>query len=129
MTDALTELRALDRQALVERWQAVFGQPVPRYCHAELLRAALGWEIQAAAAGLTRARRRRIVQALRRPAGSPALSAGTQLLREWNGQAHRVTVLDRGFDYHGRSYRSLSAVAHAITGTRWSGPRFFGVRP
>ena len=128
MTDALTELRALDRTTLAERWQAVFGQPAPRYCHVDLLRSALGWEIQAAATGLSRASRRRIVQALRRPAGSPALSAGTQLLREWNGRAHRVTVLDCGFDYRGSTYRSLSAIAHAITGTRWSGPRFFGVR-
>jgi hypothetical protein len=129
VTDAaLTELHALDQKALLERWQAVFGQPAPRYSHANFLRSALGWEIQAAATGLSGASRRRIVQALRRPGKSPALSAGTQLLREWNGRAHRVTVLDRGFDYHGTTYRSLSAIARVITGTPWSGPRFFGLR-
>ena len=128
MTNALTELPALDRKDLVERWQAVFGRPAPRYCHVDLLRAALAWEIQAEEAGLTKASRRRIVLALRRPGGSVAPSVGTQLLREWNGRTHRVTVLDRGFDYRGSTYRSLSAIAHAITGTRWSGPRFFGLR-
>ena len=92
------------------------------------MRSALGWEIQAEEAGLTKASRRRIVRALRRPGGSVAPSAGTQLLREWNGRTHRVTVLDRGFDYGGKIYRSLSAIARAITGTPWSGPRFFGLR-
>jgi hypothetical protein len=49
-------------------------------------------------------------------------------MREWNGRTHRVTVLDRGFDYDGSTHRSLSSIARAITGTPWSGPRFFGLR-
>ncbi|MEZ0468656.1 DUF2924 domain-containing protein [Phaeobacter sp. SYSU ZJ3003] len=54
--------------------------------------------------------------------------AGTKLLREWNGAEHTVTVLKDGFDWQGRKYKSLSAVARAITGTRWNGYRFFGLR-
>jgi len=53
---------------------------------------------------------------------------GTKLLREWDGAEHTVTVLKDGFDWQGRKYKSLSAVARAITGTRWNGYRFFGLR-
>ena len=54
--------------------------------------------------------------------------AGTRLIREWQGVEHTVTVLDDGFEYQGRPYKSLSAIARAITGTRWNGPAFFGLR-
>lgn len=54
--------------------------------------------------------------------------AGTRLVREWQGVEHHVTVLVDGFEYQGRTYRSLSAVARSITGTRWNGPLFFGLR-
>jgi hypothetical protein len=57
------------------------------------------------------------------------LSAGTVLIREWGSVSHRVTVLDHGIVYRGRRYRSLSEVAGVITGARWSGPLFFGVKP
>ena len=53
---------------------------------------------------------------------------GTRLIREWQGVEHTVTVLDDGFEYQGRPYKSLSAIARAITGTRWNGYRFFGLR-
>jgi hypothetical protein len=53
---------------------------------------------------------------------------GTRLVREWNGERHEVTVVAGGFEYGGRRYRSLTAVATAITGAHWSGPAFFGLR-
>jgi hypothetical protein len=56
------------------------------------------------------------------------LKAGTILSREWNGVIHRATVVDNGFLWNGRKYDSLSAIALAITSTRWNGPRFFGLR-
>ena len=56
------------------------------------------------------------------------VSAGTVLIREWGGVSHRVTVLDHGVVYRGRRYESLSAVAGVITGARWSGPLFFGLK-
>jgi len=56
------------------------------------------------------------------------LSPGTVLTREWSGQHHRVMVLDGGFVWEGRTYSSLSEVAKVITGTKWNGPRFFGLR-
>ena len=56
------------------------------------------------------------------------LAPGTVLLREWNSQTHRVTVLNEGFAWQGETYDSLSQIAQAITGTKWNGPRFFGLR-
>ena len=56
------------------------------------------------------------------------LKPGAKLVREWGGRPHRVVVLEDGFDYEGRRYPSLSAIAREITGVRWSGPRFFGIR-
>ena len=54
--------------------------------------------------------------------------AGTRIVRDWHGKRHEVTVTEGGFEYEGRRYRSLSAIARAITGTRWNGPAFFGLR-
>jgi hypothetical protein len=54
---------------------------------------------------------------------------GTVLTREWNGQQHRVMVVDGGFAFEGKTFDSLSKIAFAITGTNWNGPRFFGLRP
>ena len=59
--------------------------------------------------------------------GGAALAPGSRLIREWRGRTHTVEVLDRGFRCDGKQYRSLSAIARAITGARWSGPRFFGL--
>ena len=56
------------------------------------------------------------------------LRPGTILAREWNGRMHRVTVLADGFAWNGKTYHSLSKIAFAITGTRWNGPKFFGMR-
>jgi hypothetical protein len=57
------------------------------------------------------------------------LKSGTRLVREWRGRTYEVLVLDDGFSWHGTSYRSLSALARKITGTAWSGPLFFGLKP
>jgi hypothetical protein len=57
------------------------------------------------------------------------LKAGTVLVRGWRGIEHRVLVLDAGFEHRDRRYKSLSHVARTITGTNWSGPRFFGLEP
>jgi hypothetical protein len=60
---------------------------------------------------------------------SPHAPAGTVLVREWHGVGHQVRVLEEGVLYRGERYRSLSEIARLITGTRWSGPRFFGLKP
>jgi len=130
--DTLSALAALDRGALAEQWSVVFGCPAPRNCQATLLRCALAWHSQmtnqakAGSNGIDRMLRKLQRSAATAPIDS--LAPGTRLLREWQGQTHHVTVLDHGFEYVGKSYRSLTAITRLITGTPWSGPQFFGLR-
>ena len=131
VADSLAELAAMDRPQLAERWAAVFDHPAPRHAQVGLLRGALAWRIQMEAiAGAGRAEQ--MVRGLRRSTagGAPTvtLAPGTRLLREWQGQTHHVTVLASGFEYSGRTWRSLTAISREITGTAWSGPLFFGLR-
>lgn len=133
MTDAdeaAAALEGLGIEALRGEWRARYGAP-PALRSPELLAMMLAWRIQAEAEGGLDAETRR---ALRRPVAAasraaPQPSAGTKLAREWQGIRHEVTVgPEGGFVYRGERYRSLSQVARAITGTRWNGPRFFGLR-
>lgn len=131
---ALAALAALDRTALALRWAEVFGCPAPRHSQVGLLRGALAWHCQMVhLAGSGAGGVDRLIRALRRKTISVApaspVAPGTRLLREWQGQTHHVTVLAQGFEYGGKSYRSLTAIARQITGTAWSGPLFFGLRP
>ena len=127
----LAELATLDRPTLAERWAAAFGVPAPKSCQATLLRQALAWHLQMQAlqarSGVRETRRGKtaLKQAL---IAAPTVSPGTRLLREWQGRTHHVTVVAEGFTYSDRVWPSLSAIARAITGTRWSGPAFFGLR-
>jgi hypothetical protein len=61
-------------------------------------------------------------------ASSPRIRPGTRLVRQWGDQVHLVNVQTDGYEYHGNRYRSLSEIARLITGTRWSGPLFFGIK-
>jgi hypothetical protein len=130
---ALAELAALDRPALAARWELAFETPAPRGCQATLLRQALAWHLQMEALKASEGPRaaKRSAQALRQAASAPSsskLTPGTRLLREWQGRTHHVTVVQGGFEYDGRTWRSLTAIARSITGTPWSGPLFFGLR-
>jgi hypothetical protein len=60
---------------------------------------------------------------------APQVGPGTRLLRQWQGQMHKVVFASEGFDYRSKRYESLSEIARQITGTRWSGPLFFGLKP
>jgi hypothetical protein len=95
-----------------------------------LLRLALAWEIQARAyGGLSRETRRTLDQLAAAKTRTTSVSPGMRLVREWNGRAHVVVVGDDGvIRWDEREWRSLSEVARAITGTRWSGPAFFGLK-
>jgi hypothetical protein len=129
----LQELEGLDREGLARRWTAAFGCPAPHHSHAPFLRSALAWHCQMHQLGKGGTKPiERLLRGLRRAARAesvgPRLAPGTRLLREWQGQTHHVTVLVDRFDYKGRTYRSLTAIAREITGTAWSGPLFFGLR-
>ena len=137
MSDSLASdlavLASMTRVDLAERWATAFDCPAPRSCQAPLLRQALAWHAQMQALRQVAGSRDvdRVAQGLRRAASmsaAVALSPGTRLLREWQGQTHHVTVLASGFEYDGKVFRSLTAIARAITGMAWSGPLFFGLR-
>lgn len=128
--NALLALATMDRKTLAKRWATVFGSPAPPAVQVTLLRSALAWhyeighEAEAELAQLLRRMRRHATSS----APASALAPGTRLLREWQGQTHHVTVLSGGFYYDSKTYASLTAIARHITGTAWSGPRFFGLK-
>ena len=125
----LAQLEGMSSAELRALWQRLTRGPVPRVSP-KLLRLALAWELQARAlGGLTRETVRVLDQHARGLTRTSTAPAGTRLVREWQGKAHVVTVgEDRRVRWEGREYRSLSEVARAITGTRWSGPAFFGLK-
>ena len=125
----IARLETLSSAELREEWGRVTGSVVPRVSP-KLLRLALAWEIQARAhGGLSRETVRALDQlAAGKTRTSPA-RAGTRLVREWQGRVQVVEIgEDQAIRWDGRSWGSLSEVARAITGTRWSGPAFFGLR-
>jgi hypothetical protein len=132
------EIEALKGQgvdALRQRWLRRLPGTPPRIQSADILRRIMAWKIQVEAFGdldaETKTRIRQLMRAADKgeavPSPTTALKTGAILVREWQGVEHRVLVLDQGFDHRGKRYRSLSEVARAIAGTRWSGPRFFGL--
>lgn len=126
-------LAALSRADLVTRWQEHYGAPPPRGMSQRLMIGALAYAQQAKQqGGASAALSRRLAKLI---AGTPineapaprVLKLGARLVREWNGKTHTVEAVENGFLWKGAHFRSLSAVARAITGARWSGPRFFGI--
>lgn len=127
----LADLQACGRADLVMRWTESFRQPPPPSLSVQLLRSGVAYELQAAQGGVLN--RRTTEELVRLKGSSTAKPArrprrGAQLIREWNGLAHIVDVVDGGFRYRGEFYKSLTAIAFEITGARWSGPRFFGLK-
>lgn len=129
VADEVAALSALTLAELRERWVRLVGAPTPKL-GADTLRLALAWEIQASAyGGLARGVSQALDQLARGRTRTDSLRAGMRLVREWAGQVHVVEVgEDEVIRWNGREWRSLSEVARAITGTRWSGPAFFGLK-
>jgi len=128
----IARLRSLVLDALRRRWRVVFGRTPPAGLSKDLLGRMIAWRMQEQAFGGLDRESLRFLDGLARHGGSPRrrLKPGTVLVRDYQGQRHTVTVAPDGFDWQGTTYPSLSAIARAITGTAWSGPRFFAlVRP
>jgi hypothetical protein len=137
LADELAELRGLDPAALKQRWRVLYRTEVPVRIGQSLLLQAVAYRLQERVLGDLKPSTRRLLERAaednsgrRTPTEAPATKAtpGSVLIREWHGVSHRVTVLADGVLLRGTRYRSLSEVARKITGARWSGPRFFGLR-
>jgi hypothetical protein len=136
LEDEIARLRGFDLAGLQARWRTMFGRRAPAHLPKHLLLRILAYRLQAEVHGdLDPARVRSLDRLAKTGSDKSAplpqansVRPGTLLVREWDGVLHRVTTLDEGFSWNGTSYRSLSEVARAITGTRWNGPRFFGLR-
>jgi hypothetical protein len=133
----IATLRTISIAALKERWQKLFKNSAPKYFRREFLIRAIAYQLQVEMFGglssETKRKLRQIAEALRdgaEPAlaSAPRIKPGTKLIRSWKGETHIVTALDQGFEWKRKRYESLSEVARAITGTRWNGLLFFGVK-
>jgi hypothetical protein len=140
--DEIAHLRDLDLKGLRARWQSIFQRPPLPHLPRHLLFAVLAFRIQADRFGDLDHETRKVLdrtnvnesvlviadrlKSLDRKRTD--LTPGTVLVREWDQQSHRVMVLADGFAWNGQTYDSLTKIAFAITGTRWNGPRFFGLR-
>jgi DUF2924 family protein len=134
----LDDLPGMSRAELLDTWAQVVGKPPLESASRELLINTVAWHLQARQfGGLTPSVQRkleRLATAIRRGepvrplAATDRLRPGTTLERAWRGETHVVIVVAEGFTYRGQRYRSLSQIARRITGTRWNGPVFFGLR-
>jgi hypothetical protein len=126
--DEVRALEVLDLEGVRAAWRARHGAP-PKLRSVDMLRRLLGWRMQADAYGDLDADLRRRLRSTSAPrAVDQRIRPGARLAREWRGRRHDVEAIEGGFLYAGARYRSLSEVARAITGVRWNGPRFFGLR-
>jgi hypothetical protein len=133
----IAQLRTLSRRQLLDLWQKLYRKSAPHGIRRELLVPFLAYRIQQDAYGglkpSARAELRRIARQLEKPIGPtgltirPRIKSGTRLVRQWRGETHEVVVAESGYEYRGTTHRSLSKIARKITGTRWSGPAFFGL--
>ena len=131
----IAALEDLGAQELRRRWRRFYHTDPPAGLSRDLQTRAIAYKMQERVHGSLPQHVKRKLRILAKQLGSGGkfkpgimLKPGAKLVREWGGRSHRVVVLDDGFDYEGKRYPSLSAIAREITGARWSGPRFFGIR-
>jgi hypothetical protein len=127
-------LNTLKQDQLAQQWQSLFGEDPPDRLRRPLMIQALAYRLQEKVSRGLRPGIRRLlteVAGVRQPSATHPkrlLKVGTVLIREWHGNKHQVTALKDGFMFNGRHFQSLSKIACEITGTRWSGPLFFGLK-
>jgi hypothetical protein len=131
------ELPRLTKPELLSLWHELFAQPAHPKLRRDLMIPILAYGIQEQVYGglnpMTRKRLQQLAAEQQKeqkapPPFLPQLNPGTKLLREWQGDMHEVLVADDGFEYRRKRYKTLSEIARQITGTRWSGPLFFGLK-
>jgi Protein of unknown function (DUF2924) len=137
MSEKLEALSTLTVAELKQSWRSLYESEPPIRIGRELLLRAVAYHMQERASGGLKPSTKQLLERLAcnvscgkslKLSATPTVSVGTVLIREWQGTTHKVTVLERGVIYRTQQYRSLSEVARLITGSRWSGPLFFGLR-
>lgn len=136
----IASLDAMPRADLVERWKKKYKHPPPKGVKRRLLERAIAYQLQSRKFGRLKSETSKKLLAIATGANSSldhkttqtgshqgTLKPGSHLVREWHGKPYQVMVTDKGFEWDGEEYTSLSAIAKAITGAKWSGPRFFGL--
>ena len=135
--ERLAALPHLSKPALYDLRKQLFHAVPPAQLRRELMIPILGYRIQEQAFGSLRPDSLKRLRQLARTfqadpksgmASTPRIKPGTRLVRQWQGQVHVAQVEEKGYEYKGTCYQSLSEIARLITGTRWNGPRFFGLR-
>jgi len=140
--DEIAHLRGLELKGLRSRWQSVFQRAAPAHLTRHLLFAIIAYRLQVDRFGDLDHETKQVLDRTVEKEAGPAMSArlasfdqkgaelspGTVLVREWDRRSQRVMVMADGFAWNGQTFDSLSKVAFAITGTKWNGPRFFGLR-
>ena len=133
----IARLPDLGHDELRKRWKLLFGRPAPKSLRRKFMARAVAYQMQVVAYGglsaATKRRLREIAMAISNGdrtgvSSGVQIKPGTQLIRQWQSTTHTVMVLDEGFALDGRTYKSLSAIAKAITGTHWNGYAFFGIK-
>jgi hypothetical protein len=132
------ELKMLSKAELFVKWQKIFRKPAPENLTKSYLIKNIAWQVEYG--GLSTDVQKKIDKLVEQYSKAKSLkpnyikriqkfevTAGTRFIREFKGKKHEVTALDKGFSYNGKTYKSLSAIANEITGTRWNGKKFFGV--
>jgi len=136
LAERLTALPNLGYADLRAEWRRLYRVHPPKKVGRDVLELGIAWKLQEKVLGGTSAATKRRIADLAQTmeekgdlmkSRAPKVKPGAKLVREWRGETHDVLVTEVGFLWKGRSWRSLSTIAHEITGTRWSGPRFFGL--
>jgi hypothetical protein len=138
LVSQLDQLRQQSAEELIKQWQALFDVAPPKKLRSSMIVQGIAYRLQEKALGGLEPSTMRLLEriaddtAAGRPVSIPSekgrVSTGTVLMREWHGKKHQVTVMDDGFLYRTKCFRSLSGIALLITGARWSGPLFFGLK-
>lgn len=141
MEDPIKRLKALSREELLKKWEKMCELTPPQHVRREFIVKHLAWFIQAKEQGGYTLQTKKKLEALAKnlkqnkeinndnlKQNSLTIKAGTKLIREYQGKNHEVLVLEKGYQYQNKFYRSLSSIANEITNTRWNGKVFFGLK-
>lgn len=133
----LAALAEMDAPALRAEWRRLYRSHPPKLLRRDLLQLGVAWKLQERVLGGLSAATKRQLDELARTMATKSdltkarkvtLKPGARLVRAWGGETHEILVVEDGFLWQGRTWRSLSVIAREMTGTQWSGPRFFGLK-